>query len=147
VKLADPDWFMGEKRLELHSRSGVRWSLANAELVAFDRRVVVAKLALEPELWSLAILDRATGRELHATEPRRARVDAGWGHAGIGDDHVVANDKHEERNRSVLRLIAMDGTERWHVDLGENVWAADLKIADGRLFALSATGWLYRFDS
>ncbi|MDB4956164.1 MAG: hypothetical protein JWO36_3733 [Myxococcales bacterium] len=152
IALADPDWFACETdRLELHRREGLQWTVAHAQLIRWDPRFVIVTLSpaadsSKREGSSLAILDRATGCTLHSIEAGREESREGWGKAIVCDGYLVANDKRDPRDRSITRAFAFDGTELWKLHLDENVWVADFAAAAGRLYVLSATGYLYAFD-
>jgi hypothetical protein len=146
IMLAEPGWFACERdRIELHERTGIQWTVGKGELAGWDHRIVVVDTWSESEGSSLVILDRGSGRTLYRTTRRRRKSREGWGKAIVCDDHVVANDKHKERDRSILRAIGFDGIEHWRLSLGENVWVADFAATADRLYVLSATGHLYAF--
>nr|HEX4312331.1 hypothetical protein [Kofleriaceae bacterium] len=147
ITLAEPGWFAIERdRIELHARTGVQWTCGKGELAGWDPRIVVVTTWSEGDGSSLVMLDRASGRTLHTTKSRPGKSWEGWGKAIVFDDHVVANDKHDERDRSILRALAFDGSEHWKLSLGENVWVVDVAATAARLYVLTASGHLHAFD-
>ena len=146
VALAGHDWFAVDAGgLALANRAGTRWHVATAKPIAWDDRVVVATLHAEAELSALAILDRAAGAARYTSPPRRGPAWSTWRTALVCGDYLVVNDQHDERDRSRLHALALDGTPRWQLGLGENAWACDLAIAPGRLYVLACSGMLYGF--